>query len=129
MASAKIFGREPAAVVGLIEAVLTAALAFGLLKSVGLGSAEAVGTVMAAVSAALGVYVAYVTRDALLGYVVTAVKSGIALGAVYGLNLNLEQSAAVIALTSLLVGFFQRTQTGPAAVPSFSDEAPDYTAA
>lgn len=121
MSTPKIFGREPAAIVGLIEAVLTSLLAFGLLGWAGLNTAEAVGTVMALVSALLGGYVAYVTKDAILGYVLATVKAGISLGAVYGLDLSLEQSAAVIALTSVVVGFFQRTQTSPSAVPSLHD--------
>ena len=119
--SVKIFGREPAAIIGLLEAVLASLLAFGLLGWAGLDSAEAVGTVMALVSALLGSYVAYVTRDAVLGYVLAAVKAGIALAAVYGLELTMEQAGAVIALTSVVVGFFQRTQTGPAVVPSLHD--------
>ena len=118
MATPTIFGREPAAVAGLLEAGLTVLLAFGLLRFAGINTAEELGLVMAVVTSGIGVYVAYVTRDTLLGYVLTAFKASAALAATYGFDLSLEQSAAVIALITAGLGFFQRTQTSPAANPS-----------
>jgi hypothetical protein len=120
MSTPTIFGREPAAIVGFIEATLVSLLAFGVLKPLGIDSAEAIGTVMAVVSAVLGVYVAYVTKDTLLGYVITAFKSGVALFAMYGYNLSVEQGAAVIAFVTVAFSFFQRTQTGPTAWPDLN---------
>lgn len=118
MATPKIFGREPAAVAGLVEAGLTVLLAFGLLRFAGVDTAEELGLVMAVVTSGIGVYVAYVTRDTLLGYVLTAFKASVALAATYGFDLSLEQSAAVIALITAGLGFFQRTQTSPSPDPS-----------
>lgn len=113
MASPTIFGREPAAVVGLIESVLAALLSFGLLDAIGINSTESLGIVMAVVVALTGTYVAYVTHETLLGHVITAFKAFAALGVVYGLSLSSEQSGILIALITAGFSFFQRTQTSP----------------
>lgn len=113
--SPTIFGREPAVVVGFIEAALAALMSFGALNFIGVNDAETLGLVMAVVSAVLGLYVAYVTRDTLLAYVITAFKSGTALAAVYGLDLSAQQSAMVIAAVTAGFSLYQRTQTSPVA--------------
>jgi uncharacterized membrane protein YccC len=107
-----IFGREPAAWVGLIEAVLTILLAFAIGVS-----QETYGPILAVVTAALGVYTALVTRDTALGAIVGLVKAVLVLAAVYGLTLTDGQTAAVISLVTVVVGFFQRTQTSPVGEP------------
>lgn len=116
-----IFGREPAAVVGLIEAFLAALFSFGLLDAIGITSTESLGLVMAVVIAITGTYVAYVTQDTLLGHVITALKALVALGTVYGLSLTSEQSGILIALVTAAFSLFQRTQTSPTAWPSLTD--------
>ena len=103
-----IFGREPAAFVGLIEAVLTVLLAFQL----GISQAS-FGPWVAVVTALGGVYTAWATRDTLLGVIVGLVKSTLVLAAVYGLTLSDAQTGALVALTTVVVSFFQRTQTSP----------------
>ena len=112
----RIFGREPAALAGLIEAVLATLLAFNMLHLTG----ETVAAIMAVVTASIGVYVAAVTRDTLLGVVILLVKALIGLGAAYGFELGPDKTAAVIALTTVVLGFFQRTQTTPTAKASLS---------
>jgi nicotinamide riboside transporter PnuC len=112
-----IFGREPAAFVGLIEVVLALFLSWNLF---GL-TAETVSLIVAVVAAVASVYVAYVTRDTLLGGIVGLVKALAALYVGFGFDLTTNQTAAIIAVTVTLVSFFQRTQTAPAAQASFRD--------
>ena len=60
-----IFGREPAAWTGLIEALLVGLLAFGF------GVTQTTyGPIMAFVLAGFGLYTAWATRDTALGYIV-----------------------------------------------------------
>ncbi len=123
----KIFGREPSMVVGLIESALVLLLTAGLLKFVGINSQVEVGILMAVVSSALGVYVAYVTSETLLAAVIGLIKAGVALGAVYKLDISADQTAALIAFVTMTISFWQRTQTSPLTVPSFKSIAPDDT--
>lgn len=108
----RIAGREPAAWIGLIEGVLLVLMAFGL----GIGQ-DVFGPIMAVVTAAGGLYTAWATKDTMLGVILTFVKSVLTLVAVYGVSLNDQQTAAIIGLTSVVVGFWQRTQTSPVYAP------------
>lgn len=119
MSAPKIFGREPAVIASLIEAGLAMLVAFGLLTSLGIKGQAELALVMAVVSSGLGIYVAWVTRATLLGVAIGFTKALIALGAVYGLTLTIEQTGALIAFLTVALGLFQRTQTTPAAQPSF----------
>lgn len=108
----KVFGREPAAWVGLIEAALV------LLVSVGLSwSNEQVGLVMAVVVSAFGAYTAWVTKDTMLGVVVGLTKAVLALGIGFGLDLQPDFTGAVIAFVTVSMGLFNRNQTYPLAAP------------
>ena len=111
----KVFGREPAAIVGLIEGALVLALSFGLFNL----TQDTIGVIMAVVSAALGVYVAYVTRDTLLSAVIGFIKALVALTAVYGLPLTTEQTGALIAFVTVVFSLYNRSQTSPLSQPSF----------
>lgn len=112
----KIFGREPAAWVALIESALVLAVAFGLGWS-----AEQVAAVIAVVTALGGVYLAYVTKDTLLGVTVGLAKSVLALLVGFGVDVSAEVAAAVIGFVTVTLGFWQRTQTSPLAVPTFEE--------
>lgn len=105
---------EPAFWVGLIEAVLALLLSLNLFDL----TAETVSLIVAVVVAALGVYTAFVTRDTLLGVGIGFAKAALALGAGYGLALSTDQTAAVLAVITIGLGAYQRTQTSPAARPS-----------
>lgn len=118
--SVKIFGREPAAVVGVLEALFAVALSFNALHL----TSESVALWMAAVTAALGVYTAYVTRDTMLGVAVGFAKAALALAVGYGLSLSADQTSALLATVTVVFGFFQRTQTSPVANPSFATVTP-----
>lgn|GEM_PF-3402001 len=125
--TAKIFGREPAAIAGLIEGALALLLAFGWLSFIGLRGQEDLAVVMAVVSGAMGVYVAWVTDETLLGYVLGLVKALIALGAVYGLTLSAEETGALIAFLTVALGFWQRDKVEPLEQPTFSFIRPSDT--
>lgn len=113
----QIFGREPAFWVGFIEALLAIVLSWNML---GLTS-DMIGGIMAVVVALSGVYVAYVTRDTMLGVLVGLAKSVIICLAAFQVNLTEAQTTSVIALVSLLGSAFNRSQTAPAIRPSFAD--------
>lgn len=104
----KLFGREPAVWVGVIEAALALAVVFGL----GLSNQNA-ALIVGAVAAGFGVVTAYYTRDAMLGYAVGFAKALVAVGVGFGLDLTTEQTGALLAFVAVGVGFFQRTQTSP----------------
>src|SRR5687767_11887265 len=112
----KIFGREPAAFIGLISGALALLLSLNLF---GLTN-ENVGLIMGAVTAAFGIYTAYVTKDTMLGVIVAFVNAIFALVAGYGFELSPDTTAAAIAIVTVMVGFFQRTQTSPLAKGSFN---------
>jgi uncharacterized membrane protein len=110
-----VFGREPAVAAGAVEAVT--ALVLNLLGV----RAEIIGSSIAVEAAILAVYVAYVTRDTLLGVLIGLVKALVALSVGFGLHLSDENTALLIAAVTGVVSFFQRTQTAPAAQASFRD--------
>ena len=115
----KIFGREPVVVGSAIEALLALLIAFHSLAFIGIDSAEAEAVVMAVVFAVIGVYVAAVTHDTLLGAVLAAAKAFIALAAFYHYSLSQDQIATILAAITMGVGFFgHRAATGPTDTPS-----------
>ncbi len=118
--SARLFGREPAFWVGVIEAVLALVLSFNAL---GLDAQE-IGGIMAVVVALSGVYVAYVTRDTMLGVLVGLAKAIIIGMAAFQVDLTEAQTTSVIAIVAIFGGAFNRSQTGPALYGSFSDPTP-----
>lgn len=107
-----IFGREPAAWVGLIEAII-ALLTITVLH----WSTEQIALVMAVVVAVFGVYTAWVTHDTLLAVVVGLVKAVLALLVGFGISLSPELTAAIIGFATVVLGFFNRQQTYPVASP------------
>lgn len=111
--------REPAALVGLSSGVLALLLSLNLF---GLTN-ESVGLIMGVVTATLGVYTAWKTRDTMLGVIVGLVNATFALVAGYGFELSADTTAAAIAIVTVVVGFFQRTQTSPLLNGTFKEVA------
>lgn len=103
-----IFGREPAVLVGALEALIAVLLAFGL----GI-SPESYGPWVALVVAVGGVLTAIGTTDTLLGAVIGALKAAVVLVAVYGLTLTDQQTGALIGVVTVAFSLYQRTQTSP----------------
>jgi len=115
-----IFGREPVVISNAIEGILAALLAFHLLGWAGINSADEIAIVMAVVSSALGIYVAYVTKDTLLAAVLGFVKAAAALIAAYGYDLTPEQLAQMLAAITVVFALWHQRATGPAEVPSLN---------
>ncbi len=105
-----IFGREPALVAGLIESVIALAVALGLHLST-----AQVGLVNAVAAALLGVYVAWATKDTLASAVLALSKSVLSLLIGFGLDLTTDQTATAIAVVTMALSMFNRTQNSPAA--------------
>src|SRR4051794_5556686 len=98
-----------------LRTIVRHALAF--IPAFGL-TAEQISLIVAVVTAALGFYTAWVTKDTLLGVTIGLIKSALALAVGFGLDLSSDQTAAVIALATAVLGLFQRTQTSPLPTPS-----------
>lgn len=116
MKTRTIFGREPAAWVGLIEAIVAVLIFLPIAGALNIGQEWAV-LFMAVVSAGAGLYTAWVTKDTMLGAITGFTKALIGLVAYYGLSLTPELQASLMSLVAIGVGFFQRTQTSPEEFP------------
>jgi hypothetical protein len=120
----KIFGREPAAIIAAIQSVLALLIGFGALSFIGLSTQTDLGVVMAVVNGLSALYLAYVTSETLLAPVVEVIKASLALGAIYGLHINAEQTALLIASATAVIGAWHRERTSPLVHPTFSYIAP-----
>lgn len=125
----KIFGREPVVITNTVEGVLACLIAFHALDFIGINGADTLAIVMAVVSTGLGVYVAYVTDETLLGALTGFIKAGIALAAVYGFNLTAEQTAGLLSAVAVVFALWHRTQVAPVLRPSFGAQPPRRAAA
>lgn len=105
-----IFGREPAAIVAVIQAALYALGLFvaDLTDPLQLG-------IIAVVAAALDLIVAWKTRDKALGVALTLLKAVLALAVMLGAPLSEVQIAGLLAFAGAALSLFQRTQTSPVA--------------
>ena len=112
-----IFGREPATVLGFIEAALALAISFGVGQALGVNQ-EFYGPFIALVSAAIGAYTAWATKDTGLSYVTGFVRAGVALLAVYGFTISDAQLGTLLAFVTTVIAWWTRTQTSPAAFPA-----------
>ncbi|MFE9461726.1 hypothetical protein [Streptomyces californicus] len=107
----KIFGREPAVLLGLVAVLAKLVAAFGVEVS---GEQQAV--INAAAAAAVGVALAVMASDgvgaALLGFI----QAAIALAVGFGLDWSAEQQAVVLSVAAAVVAMWDRTQvTAPVA--------------
>lgn len=98
----QIFGREPAAIVAAIQAVLALLIGFGTLEPIGLSTQTDLAVVMGVVGAVAALYLAYVTSETLLAPVVEVLKASLALGAIYGLAITAEETALLIATVTAI---------------------------
>lgn len=108
-----ILGREPAALAGALQAVILvlATLLFNL-------SDNQAGAVALVAIGVLDLYVAYATKDTLLGVAVGLVKASVAAALAFGYTVDANTVALVVgAVTSLLGLAVQRPQTSPVADP------------
>lgn len=105
----KIFGREPAVFLNLLAATLAMVVAIGWLDITG----DQLGYVMLAAAAVVAVGTAYFTHNVTLGILIGATEAIFAALFSFGVELTPEITAAILALITTALGFFQRTQTSP----------------
>lgn len=105
----KIFGGEPAAILGVLQAVLAMIVSLEWFDL----TAEESALILAATGAVLGLVTAFVTRDSILAAMVAAINAVAALLVGYGLELTENQIATFVAVVSAVAALYQRTQTEP----------------
>lgn len=108
---AKIFGREPAFWVSTLETGFTLLLAFHVL------SQQMFGLIFPVVTAALGLYVAWITKETVLTSLTGFVKSALAALVIFGWTLTDAQTAGILAFISLVAGAYVRDRNYPLAYP------------
>jgi hypothetical protein len=109
----KIFGKEPAFYVGVIEAVVACALTFGL-------SQEAAVVVLTLVVAVGGLLTALAAKDTLLAALVGVVKALAVLVIFLGYDWSDEKTAGIIAIITVVSSGWLRTQTSSTDTPLLS---------
>lgn len=102
----KIFGREPALILGLVSAIVQMLVAFGLDLSD--GQTAAINAVAAAVLAV--VTAALTARDQLVPVLIGLAQAAITLGLAFGLDWTQEQVAMVMATIAALAAIVVRPQ-------------------
>lgn len=103
----KILGQEPAAFVGVAQAVLTLLLSFGLF---GL-TPETNGVILAAVSATFGLVAAYATRTTLYTALLGFAQAIVVLAVTFGLQLDDTQQGAILSTVAVVAGLYLREKT------------------
>jgi hypothetical protein len=105
----KIFGREPALWLTLIQTVVALAVGLGLNVT-----GEQVGLINAAAGAVLSLVAAVAVRPFPVPLLMGAIQAVIALGVGFGLDLEAAQVGLVNAAAAGLVGFILRMHVSPA---------------
>lgn len=106
---ALLLGRNPAALLGLIEAVL--ALVGGFWTGL---DAEHVSLIMAVLAAGFSLYTAFATKETTLAVIIGLIKAVIALGIGYGLHITQDQTGLLIAVVTTAFGLINHQLTdGP----------------
>ena len=108
----RIFGRDPAVILGLVAVVVQALVAFNTSLT-----DEQQGLINAAATALMGVAIAFMAaRDQIVPAVGGAVVAVLQLAVAFGANLTQEQIGTAAALLTTLLAFWLRTQvTAPVA--------------
>ncbi|MFD6361318.1 hypothetical protein ACFWFX_15900 [Streptomyces roseolus] len=105
----KIFGREPALLLGFAAAALKLGAAFGL--DVSATQQTLINMVLAA---AVGVWLAVVARDGALGAALMQLaQAGMALFVGFGLDWSTERQGMVMAAVAAFLALWERTQVTP----------------
>lgn len=114
----KIFGYEPAAWAGVLQAVL------GVLVVLNVGNLTDTTSVLvqAAAGAVFALVTAFYTKKVNLAVVVGAAQAVLALLVGFGINVDPQLQAALIAGLQLALAGFLRQSTEPAANPGFNSE-------
>lgn len=123
----QILGRDPAAILALVQAALTLLLSFGALAWAGLTTQTDLMVTLGVLNALSAVYLAWGTTETALAAVIELFKAGLSFAAIYGLSISVEQTALAIVLINAVATAFLRTQTSPMTHGSFETISPDDT--
>lgn len=117
----RIFGREPALLLGFAAAALKLLAAFGL--DVSATQQTLINAVLAAV---VGVWIAIVARDGAVGAAIMQLaQSGVALFVGFGLDWSAEKQGLVMATIAAFLALWERTQvTAPVATTRIEQASP-----
>lgn len=124
--SQKIFGREPALLLGFAAAGLKLIAAFGLDVN-----AEQQAVINAVLAAGVGVWLAIVARNgAWAAALMQLAQAVMALFAGFGLNWSADKQGLVMASIAALLALFERTQvTAPVPTTPLEESSPVTPAA
>jgi len=107
-----VFGREPAAWLALVGALISAFSAFVLHLNIGQqGALNAIAALL------IGLFTAVVTRDGVVAAVLGAVKGLFLLLVAFGLQLSADNQAVLYTLLAAVLAAFVRTQVVAPAPP------------
>lgn len=109
MPNGKVFGYEPATWLYVLNAVLAAAVSYGLPLS----HAVVAATVVIA-TALLSAYAAILTRPIVVSALTSAAGTILAAMAAYGLHLSADQIGSSVTLLSLVLALLLRQNVSPA---------------
>jgi hypothetical protein len=116
----KIFGYEPAAWAGVLQALLGALLVFNVVPGL---TADTSTLIQAAAGALFALGMAFYTKKVNLAVVVGAVQATVAVLVGFGLHIGTpDQTVALIAAAQLALAGFLRQNTEPASEPGFNSE-------
>lgn len=101
----KIFGREPAAWLGLVAILIKLFSAFVI--AVG---PDVQAWINAAAAAAMGLAVAYLTKDGVIAAILGFAQSAIALAVGLGAGLDTTEQALLLSALSMAIAGYDRTQ-------------------
>lgn len=104
----EFFGKEPAAIIGVISAILIAAVNFGLPLT-----SEQAGLITAAIAALGAALIAWRTKHTTLAVMLGALQAAAALAGGFGLEMSTEQLGALSAALAALFALYNRSQTSP----------------
>ena len=106
----KIFGREPALTLGVIQAVIMVLIAGGVVD----WTNDQSTLLIAAITAGFALLTAWATVEKRMSLLVGLGTAVVACAAGFGADLSTELQASLVALVSVGAAWFTRTQTAPA---------------
>lgn len=123
----KVFGREPAFWVGVVQAVIAFVLTIAQVADALNLTDERTAWIMAAVNGISALYLAYVMRETMAAALVEVAKALVGLMVAYGIALTTQQMSIVAGLVALIGAGYLRSQGAPLAIPKFGSSYNDQT--
>lgn len=123
----KVFGREPAFWVGVVQAVIAFVLTIAQVADALNLSDERTAWIMAVVNGISALFLAYVMRETMAAALVEVAKAVVGLMVAYGIALTTQQMSIVAGLVALIGAGYLRSQGAPLAIPKFNSSYNDQT--